>query len=261
MKDRLKIGVSACFFYPDPERSAFAIKTLQYVEQSVPHWVMSGGALPVMIPSPLGETARSDVDFADYAQWLDGLVLHGGSDVWPGSYGETPLQQRWSGDRNRDEYEIALVRAFVAAGKPVFGICRGLQLINVAFGGSLYQDIATQRPQSLLHRDAEIYDLNFHDVQVEADSRLAAVLSGRASSKINSVHHQAVKDLARDFIVEARCPVDGMIEAIRHTGAAWVAAVQWHPEFHKPELGTLDDEPILQDFLGAALAARTSISA
>ena len=261
MKDRLKIGVSACFFYPDPERSAFAIKTLQYVEQSVPHWVMSGGALPVMIPSPLGETARGDVDFADYAQWLDGLVLHGGSDVWPGSYGETPLQQRWSGDRNRDEYEIALVRAFVAAGKPVFGICRGLQLINVAFGGSLYQDIATQRPQSLLHRDAEIYDLNFHDVQVQADSRLAAVLSGRASSKINSVHHQAVKDLARDFVVEARCPVDGMIEAIRHIGAAWVAAVQWHPEFHKPELGTLDDEPILQDFLGAALAARTSVRA
>ena len=258
VKDRLKIGVSACFFYPDPTRSAFAIKTLQYVEQSVPHWVMSGGALPVMIPSPLGETARGDVGFGDYAQWLDGLVLHGGSDVWPGSYGEEPLQTSWSGDRNRDEYEIALVRAFVAAGKPVFGICRGLQLINVAFGGSLYQDIATQRPESLAHRDAVAYDLNFHGVELVADSKLARLLPSDASTKINSVHHQAVKDLAPGFVVEARCPVDGMVEAIRHSGGPWVAAVQWHPEFHKSELGTLDDEPILQDFLAAARGARTS---
>lgn len=258
MKDRLKIGVSACFFYPDPARSAFAIKTLQYVEQSVPHWVMSGGALPVMIPSPLGDTARGDVDFADYAEWLDGLVLHGGSDVWPGSYGETPLQERWSGDRKRDEYEIALARAFVAAGKPVFGICRGLQLINVAFGGSLYQDIATQQPQSLTHRDASAYDLNFHEVEVLPGTKLGALLSGATSSRINSVHHQGVKDLAPDFVVEARCPADGMIEAIRHSGPAWIAAVQWHPEFHKADLGTLDDTPVLNDFLAAARAARTT---
>ena len=258
MRDRLKIGVSACFFYPDPTRSAFAIKTLQYVEQSVPHWVMSGGALPVMIPSPLGETARGDVGFADYAEWLDGLVLHGGSDVWPGSYGEAPLQERWSGDRNRDEYEIALTRAFVAAGKPVFGICRGLQLINVAFGGSLYQDIATQQPQALVHRDAAVYDLNFHEIDVLPDTKLAALLAGAGSSRINSVHHQGVKDLAPGFVVEARCPADGMIEAIRHSGPAWVAAVQWHPEFHKAELGTLDDTPVLIDFLDAARATRAA---
>ena len=258
MRDRLKIGVSACFFYPDPTRSAFAIKTLQYVEQSVPHWVMSGGALPVMIPSPLGETARGDVGFADYAEWLDGLVLHGGSDVWPGSYGEAPLQERWSGDRNRDEYEIALTRAFVAAGKPVFGICRGLQLINVAFGGSLYQDIATQQPQALVHRDAAVYDLNFHEIDVLPDTKLAALLAGASSSRINSVHHQGVRDLAPDFVVEARCSADGMIEAIRHSGPAWVAAVQWHPEFHKAELGTLDDTPVLIDFLDAARAARAA---
>ncbi len=256
--DRLKIGVSACFFYPDPARAAFASKTLQYLEQSVPHWIMSGGALPVMVPSPTGDTARGDVGFDDYAQWLDGLVLHGGSDVWPGSYGETPLQERWNGDRNRDEYEIALVRAFANAGKPVFGICRGLQLINVAFGGTLYQDIPTQHPQALVHRDAVAYDLHFHDLAVEPGSRLDALLADQTSRKINSVHHQGVKDLATGFVVEARCPVDGMVEAIRHTGAAWVAAVQWHPEFHQPALGTLDDAPILQDFLNAARAARTA---
>ena len=248
---RPKIGVSACFFYPDPARAAFAPKTLQYVEQSVPHWVMSGGALPVMIPSPTGDTARGDITFADYAQWLDGLVLHGGADVWPGSYGETPLKDAWNGDRNRDEYEIALVHAFVAAGKPVFGICRGLQLINVAFGGSLYQE-------ALLHRDAQAYDLNFHQVELVPGSRLAQLLPGENRHTINSVHHQGVKVLAQEFVVEAVSPEDGMVEAIRHTGGPWVSAVQWHPEFHKSEHGTLNDAPILADFLAAALATRTA---
>jgi len=255
---RPKIGVSACFFYPDPARAAFAPKTLQYVEQSVPHWVMSGGALPVMIPSPTGDTARGDITFADYAQWLDGLVLHGGADVWPGSYGETPLKDAWNGDRNRDEYEIALVHAFVAAGKPVFGICRGLQLINVAFGGSLYQDVGSQHPEALLHRDAQAYDLNFHQVELVPGSRLAQLLPGENRHTINSVHHQGVKVLAQEFVVEAVSPEDGMVEAIRHTGGPWVSAVQWHPEFHKSEHGTLNDAPILADFLAAALPTRTA---
>ena len=255
MKDRLKIGVSACFLYPDPNRAAFAIKTLQYVEQSVPHWLMAGGALPVMVPSPTGDTFRGDVGFDDYAQWLDGLVLHGGSDVWPGTYGETPMRDAWNGDRHRDEYEIALMRAFVAAGKPVFGICRGLQLINAAYGGTLYQDIPTQQPEAQRHRDPS-YDLNFHKVAMVQGTKLAQMLP-EAEYTINSVHHQGVKDLAPGFTVEARCPVDGMVEAIRHTGDAWVAAVQWHPEFHQAGQGTLNDDPILQDFLRAAQAART----
>jgi len=218
------------------------------------HWVMSGGALPVMVPSPVGDTARGDVDFDDYAQWLDGLVLHGGSDVWPGSYGETPLQDHWSGDRNRDQYEQALIKAFVAAGKPVFGICRGLQLINVAFGGTLYQDIATQKPEALAHYIQHAYDQHFHPLEVVPETRLAALLAGTSSYKINSIHHQGIKDLAPDFVVEARCPDDGVIEAIRHTGPAYVAAVQWHPEFLQAGPDTLDDSALLTDFLQAAQA-------
>ena len=256
MAERLKVGISACFLHPDPARAVFAKKTLQYIEQSMAHWVMSGGALPVMIPSPAGQGEPAEVHLDDYAQWLDGLVLHGGADVWPGSYGEEPLQERWSGDRLRDEYEQALVRAFVAAGKPVFGVCRGLQLINVAFGGTLLQDIATQRPDSLVHRDADSYDLNFHALDLVPQTRLSELLSGANSLKINSIHHQGIKDLADGFVVEARCPDDGMIEAIRRTGPGYVAAVQWHPEFHRPELGTLDDAPLLQDFLQAARSVR-----
>ena len=254
--DRPKIGISACFMHPDPGRSAFAYKTLQYIEQSMAHWIMSGGALPVLIPSPEGETARGDVTLADYAAWLDGLVVHGGADVWPGSYGETPIQPQWSGDRVRDEYEIALVRAFAAAGKPVFGVCRGLQLINVAYGGSLYQDISTQQPQALVHRDGVTYDQHFHALEVVPDTRLSQLAASTERYKINSIHHQGIKQLAVGFAVEARCPADGVIEAIRHTGAPWVAAVQWHPEFHKPEDGVIDDAPILQDFLRAARDSR-----
>ena len=119
---------------------------------------MSGDAMPVLIPSPTGATAKGNVGFSDYAQWLDGLVLHGGADVWPGSYGEEPLREQWKGDRVRDDYEIASVHAFRKAGKPVFGVCRGLQLMNVAFGGTLYQDLATQKPSEVTHRDAVTYD-------------------------------------------------------------------------------------------------------
>jgi putative glutamine amidotransferase len=280
---RPKIGISACFFHADLERPIFTGKTLQYVEQSIVHWVQSSGALAVLIPSPDGPTRRGDVTLADYAALLDGLVLEGGADMWPGSYGEEPLRPEWSGDRVRDEYEIALTRAFVDAGKPVLGVCRGQQVINVAFGGTLYQDIATQLPGALRHRDRALYDRNFHAVDLVPGTRLASLYPGVTQAIVNSVHHQAIKDLAPFMIVEARCPNDSVIEAIRYDAAragntAWVAAVQWHPEFHRrealalarfmpaelagwqPPAGLqrmpqqLDDDPILSDFLAACRA-------
>jgi putative glutamine amidotransferase len=255
MTERLKIGISACFFHPDTSRKAAPSKTLLWIEQSTAHWIMSEGALPVMVPTPFGETARGDVGVEDYARSLDGLLMHGGADVSPASYGEQPLRPEWSGDPVRDHYEMALVRAFSRAGKPVFGICRGLQLINVAHGGTLYQDIVTQKPGARVHRDAEAYDLHFHDADILPGTRLAQLI-GPGRHRINSVHHQGIKDVAPGFSIEAVSPDDGVIEAIRHRGDAWVAAVQWHPEFHRPELGVVDDTPLLRDFLEAALAAR-----
>ena len=262
----LKIGISACLLHPESTREAYGSKTLQYLEQSTAQWVASGGALPVMIPSLTDTTScvvPSDSRVREYAQWLDALVLHGGADMWPGNYGEAPLHVDWTGDRTRDEYEIALVKAFVAAGKPVFGICRGLQLINVAFGGSLYQDIPSQLPQAVVHDDEAAFELNFHELALVPETRLASLLKNARSLKVNSIHHQGIKDLAPGFVVEARCPDDGMIEAIRHTGgacadAAYIAAVQWHPEFHAAEFSTLDDLPILTDFLDAAQRVRST---
>ena len=256
---RLKIGLSACFSHADPARPVFSGKTLQYVEQSIAHWLMSSGAMVVMVPCPTGSTQRGDVTYAHYAQWLDGLVLHGGADVWPGSYGETPLEEKWAGDRLRDDYDKALVAAFEGAGKPVFGVCRGLQLLNVAFGGTLYQDIATQVPDSFTHRDAITYDQNFHSVEIVAGSALSKLYPGVERVRVNSIHHQAVKDLSPEFVAEAYSASDGIVEAIRRKDASksYIAALQWHPEFHRPGSDTIDDAAVLKDFLGAAAAAKT----
>ncbi len=176
----LKIGISACFFHADPKRALFKGMTLQYIEQNMAHWVMQRDALALMIPSPDGTTRRSGsaVTVDDYARELDGLLLMGGSDVCPESYGEAALRPEWSGDRVRDDYEMALLRAFVAEGKPVLGVCRGAQIINVAQGGTLYQDIATQRPGALDHRDWEIYAANFHSTAIVPGTGLAALYPG-----------------------------------------------------------------------------------
>jgi putative glutamine amidotransferase len=251
----LKIGISACFFHPDPQRAVFKGKTLQYVEQEMAHWVMQKDAMALMIPSPEGDSRRpgSKVNVVDYARELDGLVLMGGSDVSPSSYGEKPLKPEWAGDKIRDDYEIALLRAFVGAGKPVLGVCRGAQVINVAQGGTLYQDIASQFPGALNHRNWDIYDRNSHATAIVPGSGLAALYPGVSLTKTNSVHHQAAKELGRDLVVEAWSEPDRVAEALRWTGPSYVFAVQWHPEFHdRQDASFIDDTPILDDFLAHA---------
>jgi len=232
---RLKIGISACFMHADPARPVFSSKTLQFVEQSIAHWVMSTGALAVMVPSPSGPTQRGDVTLAHYAHWLDGLVLHGGADVSPLSYGEQPLQDRWSGDRIRDEYEIELVAAFERHGKPVFGVCRGLQEINVAFGGTLRRDMGVA-PDLIAHHAADDVDFDamfdhVHEVTLAPGGVLVAAF-GTEAMAVNSVHYQGVDCLGAGLHVEARA-ADGVVEAFStvHHGAP-VVAVQWHPEWH-----------------------------
>ena len=246
----LKIGVSACFFHPDPNRNMFRGKTLQYLEQSMSRWIMSRGAMLFMIPAP---HLDSPIRLNDYARELDGLVLQGGSDVSPTSYGETPMKPEWSGDKIRDEYEIELTRTFMAKKKPVLGICRGAQLINVAMGGSLFQDIPTQRPDAQPHRDAALYDQAFHDLEIVPNSGLAALFPGITKAKINTVHHQAAKDIGKDLAVEAWSMPDRIAEALRWQGESYLFGVQWHPEFQDPQRNDLlDTTPILEEFIAAA---------
>lgn len=250
----LKIGISARILHPQPGALGLQSKTLQYLEQSVAHWVMSRDVLVLMVPTidERGLLHRSNIRLADYARHLDGLVLQGGADVSPTSYGEEPLEAEWAGDRLRDEYEIELVHEFVEAGKPVLGVCRGLQLINVAFGGTLYQDLREQLPHSVPHL-TDKYEKNLHSVSFEPGSSLARLYPGVADARVNSIHHQAIKTLGRDLRAEAHSQPDGVVEAIRHSGTGFVLGVQWHPEFHRPGDATvLDGTPILDAFLTAA---------
>lgn len=262
MASPLLIGFSARIYTPGTpgiHLDGVWTRTLHFLEQSVAHWVLRGGAVALMIPAVSAGSVvkRGDLNLRDYARALDGLVLQGGNDVAPETYGQTPQHPDWHGDRVRDLYEIELVNAFVEAGKPVFGICRGLQLLNVMHGGTLVQDIPSQRPNARAHRDSSNYERHFHDIEILPGTRLATLYGGLARARVNSIHHQAIEQLAPGFVVEARCPDDGTIEAVRHDGAAWIAAVQWHPEFHVPgDPSTFDDSPLLADFLSAAHAAR-----
>ena len=165
---------------------------------------------------------------------------------------EKPLRPEWEGDEIRDRYELSLVRAFHAAGKPVLGICRGAQLINVAFGGTLYQDIPTQLPQSQVHV-TDSYEKHRHEIRFEPGSGLARLYRSVEKPTVTSIHHQSIKTLGRGLRVEAWSEPDGVVEAVRANGKGYVLAVQWHPEFHHPgDAATLDSAPILEEFLEAA---------
>ena len=252
--DPLRIGVSARLLYPDPTRRFLPAKSLQYLEQSVANWLMSGDVLAFMIPeiSLASHLLPKALKVKNYVDALDGLLLQGGEDMSPESYRETPINPKWSGDNVRDRYEIELFHEFVTQGKPVFGICRGHQLINVALGGTLYQDIATQCANTANHRDPQKYDQHFHEVRILPQTWLARLYSDSNAKRINSIHHQAIKDLGEGLIVEAMSEPDGLVEAIRWEGHSFVVGVQWHPEFIDPkDPSCVDSRPLLHAFLSA----------
>lgn len=178
-KRTVKIGISARLYHPQPESVGLLGKTLQYLEQSVAHWVMSRDVLVFMVPSIVQDSPmqRSNMRLADYVGALDGLVLQGGTDLSPLSYGEEPLKPEWAGDRVRDAYEMELLHEFMEAGKPVLGICRGLQLINVALGGSLHQDIPSLVEDAIAHEAPE-YDRHTHPVQFAGGGPAGQALPG-----------------------------------------------------------------------------------
>jgi putative glutamine amidotransferase len=230
-----RIGISPRLLHPQPGARGVFTKMLHYVEDGIAQWLQSRDALLFVLP--LSDRA------ADYAGVLDGLVLQGGADISPLAYGEQPLKPEWAGDPLRDRYEIDLVRAFTQGQKPVLGICRGAQMLNVALGGSLHQDIPAHR--------SDDYDQHTHEVRLEPGSGLARLYGETGPRRVVSIHHQAINRLASGLKVEARAE-DGVIEAVRGTGAGYVCAVQWHPEFHGGRDGFLDGGLLLDEFLEAA---------
>jgi putative glutamine amidotransferase len=254
----LRIGISARLMHDPPPELGFRQKRLQYLEQSIAHWIIRHGALAFMVPAVDMESARVErvMSVGCYVDVLDGLVLQGGADVAPSTYGQQPIDPRWQGDPVRDRYELALLREFLRQRKPVIGICRGCQLLNVAFGGTLVQDIATQLPAAIRHVDPEAYDDWTHDVTLEPGSALDVLYPAERTLRVNSIRHQAVDRLGDGLVVEARSTEDGIVEAIKWMGAGYARGLQWHPEFHGDRETLLASSPVLLDFLHACAQRR-----
>ncbi|HEY7479938.1 MAG TPA: gamma-glutamyl-gamma-aminobutyrate hydrolase family protein [Gemmatimonadales bacterium] len=189
--------------------------------------VAAAGGLPVMIP-----LLEDDGTLRALYDRMDGVLIPGGVDMDPSNYGETPLPTCGRLDPARDRVELQFARWAIAEGKPLFGLCRGLQIVNVALGGTLYQDIAAQRNDAIKHdyfpTAGYSRDHLAHSVTVTSGSRLDAMV-GTAPLRVNSMHHQAVKDLAPGLAPTAVAP-DGLIEALESTDQPFVLGVQWHPE-------------------------------
>jgi putative glutamine amidotransferase len=187
--------------------------------------VERAGGAPILIPLHLSEETLKAI----YAR-IDALLLAGGVDVHPKEFGEDVMPYCGEIDTARDETELRVTRWALADGRPIFGICRGIQMLNVAAGGSLYQDIPSQiaTEQNHSYRAGDPYNLRAHPIELDPDSRVARWL-GTPNLKVNSLHHQAVKQVAPGLRVTGRAP-DGVVEAIESDDDRFLVGVQFHPE-------------------------------
>ena len=195
-----------------------------YVNQDYVRALTLAGAVPLLLPVIEDENAiRAQMER------VDGILLSGGYDIDPLQYGEEPHGQLGFIFPEVDKHQLAVARIANELQKPMFGICRGMQVINVAFGGTLYQDLSSQLSEEcLLHNQKAKRYVPSHGVDITENTKLHHIFSER-SIITNSFHHQAVKDIAPGFIVNARAK-DGVIEGIEKTEGAFTVAVQWHPE-------------------------------
>ena len=185
--------------------------------------VLSSGGVPVLIP-----TCQDRTSITKLCRTLDGLVLSGGVDVHPRHYRQEPAPGLRNIDEVRDNMELELTRQALAFDMPLLAICRGIQLLNVSLGGTLYQDIASQTGGSILHSPAADRDVATHTVKIQPDTILHAIVK-RRTLWVNSQHHQAIHELAASLLASAHAR-DGLIEAVEAPDKCFTVGVQWHPE-------------------------------
>jgi putative glutamine amidotransferase len=244
----LNIGLTPCFMYKDPSRIVFGHKDLTYMENEMVKYVAGDNNLPFLIPfleEPL---------LYKFLDNCDGIILQGGSDLSPKSYGQDFLDmQKWPGDHFRDIYEFKILDYCFKKKIPIFGICRGLQVINTYLKGTLHQDLKLKTNTTVIHRCAEKYDHIHHEVILE-ESLLKKVYQND-KIMVNSVHHQGIEKLGRGLVKEAYCPQDNLIEAFSHENMEdhYILAVQWHPEFsHTLGNKVTSPQPLIEHFYHAS---------
>ncbi len=204
--------------------------------------VAGAGGIPVLIPLNL-----DDDDLGQVLERLDGLLLPGGGDIDPAHYGGRPHDTVYGIDDDRDRVEIGLARLAVRNQKPLLAICRGHQVLNVALGGTMYEDIASQMPGAIQHAyDGARTDLP-HTVRVLPGTQLAMIL-GREETPVNSIHHQGLHVVAAELTVSALAP-DGLVEGVEIERHPFAVGVQWHPE------NLLEVEPVMQSLFAGLVDA------
>lgn len=235
------IGIP-CGGYPDSWFTPVYGNAISYLRA-----IEAAGGIPALI-----HLTRDEAVIDAHYQRCHALLLAGGEDVHPSRYGAAPHPRIGATNPLQDDVEIALARRAAADGKPILGVCRGLQMLNVALGGTLYQDISSELPDALDHEEStkqrDMAHLS-HPIRIAADSWLAAQLDV-GELTVNSLHHQALRDIAPGLRVTARAP-DGVVEAAEGVGAGFIVGVQCHPE----ELWERADQRWARVFAGFVAAA------
>lgn len=218
MKENIRKPIIGLTTY-QRERNAYCVVVTEYIDS-----VFASGGIPVNIP-----TINDEDDYDYYIEMIDGLLLTGGNDINPRCYGEEPLKEINRIEPYKDRYEMGLFKRAYDMRMPILGICRGNQLINVALGGSLYQDINRQIPDSYGHYPKEVPDDElYHSVNIAKGSRLYEIM-GEEHLLVNSFHHQAVKSMGTN-LAAAAFSKDNIIEATESIEDRFLLGVQWHPE-------------------------------
>jgi len=236
------IGLTQGFVGPEepkcPSHSGSFCSNRSYVDR-----ILQSGGLPIALPQV---DARDDV--SAILTRLDGLLLTGGHDLDPSSYGQTPHEALGRVQPERSASDLAYARAAVRSGLPVLGVCLGLQVLNVSQGGDLYQDLPSLIPSTVTHRQEITERMNpAHTVTVTAGTILCRLVATEVL-EVNSTHHQAAWRIGEGLVVSARAP-DGVVEALEHPGLPFCVAVQWHPE----ELaGRREHRALFESFVQAA---------
>jgi putative glutamine amidotransferase len=217
-----------------------------YLDSRYSGWIAREG-LAALLVSP----AHADESMRRLFALADGFALAGGEDVHPSAYGDQPDPRLGVVNGPRDRLELMALEIALEADLPVLAMCRGVQVLNVARGGSLWQDLPSGRPGPIQHRQGSGWDTTGHTVEVAPDSRLAGIVESGAF-EVNSFHHQGLRELGTGLRAVAWAP-DGLVEAVE-ADSGWVVGVQWHPERHPDDAA--EDHPDRRLFAAFADAVR-----